>query len=35
MVVAGGSKFVPHHITFKREKFEVSKDIREPDCSVA
>ena len=35
MVVAEGSKFVPHHITFKREKFEVSMDIRELDCLVA
>ena len=35
MVVAEGSKFVPHHITFKREKFEESMDIRELDCLVA
>ena len=35
MVVAEGSKFVPHHITFKRKKFEVSMDIQELDCLVA
>ena len=35
MVVAGGNKFVPHHIPFKCEKFEVSMDIQELDCLVA